>query len=283
MQSVTPAENPASGFWKERNVGTQTTAIAPVAMGSGSTEDLMRIYLPEGPIPNRGLFRGMRRLIWKSFLATDLSFRLRGRPPLKRSNGKFWVAGFPRSGNTFAGTLLRRCLPKMGVEFHIHAFPEIQSVCRTSAPGFTVIRNPLDACISWTQYQRWPLYQSLQDYIDHHESLAPSRGLLPTVDFTALTGNPTAVLAALQKRFILDWQVPEINDETNESLFKEIEHFWTQPDGTVRERQVARPSPAREPASASLREAIHADSRLENLLKEAEGSYREWISSGPCL
>jgi len=200
-----------------------------------------------------------------------------GWPPKLRGN--FWVAGFPRSGNTFAGILLAETGEFGRVDYHFHMVGQIDALNQSGIPGIMVVRRPDDAAVSWAIHNDWKLERALEDYIDFHEFLLPEIGSLNVACFDWFTKHPQELIRA-----VATFLGSEINDfvfseELLERVNTKIENIWRNPLGIVNERQVARPSHARIEKKKILLKELRSSPYLKGLLAEATEIYGHFLSS----
>ena len=60
-----------------------------------------------------------------------------------------FFTGFPRSGNTFFGLLLRVTFPEKKISTHFHAISGIKQAVKCRIPTVVVIRQPAESVSSW--------------------------------------------------------------------------------------------------------------------------------------
>ncbi len=227
---------------------------------------------------SRRLKRRVRPLLWRfPFLHAIVMRVFHGGWP-KKTSGNFWVAGFPRSGNTFAGVLLAETGKFGRVDYHFHRAGKIAALSQSGIPGIMVVRRPDDAAISWAILNDWALERALEDYVDFHKFLQPRIGSLYVVCFDWFIKHPQELIRTVATMLGSDINDFEFSEQLLERVNTKIEHIWRNRLGIVDEQQVARPSHARIERKKILLEELRSSPYLANLLGEATESYGLFLS-----
>lgn len=101
--------------------------------------------------------RMARRLTW-SRPALYFPFGIvRNRGNVFRCNYQLYLGGYPRSANTFAAKAWLSANPGTTVKSHRHIPAFVVQAAKRKTPGMVLIRNPIDAVISWAIYTEQPL------------------------------------------------------------------------------------------------------------------------------
>lgn len=189
------------------------------------------------------LKRMARRLFWpRPSLYAPFSL-LRGHGNVLATHYPLYICGYPRSGNTFALKAFQSANPNVLVRSHKHipAFA-VQSV-RINMPGMLLIRNPVDAGISWSIFTKKPLWESLAYYNDYYSVLLPYRDELMFVSFEEVISDFGKVTEAFNARWGTDFIAFEHTPKNVARCMKEIESDFLDPiQGRINESRVARPS-----------------------------------------
>jgi hypothetical protein len=75
---------------------------------------------------------------------------LRNRGNVFRSDFELHISGYPRSGNTFAVKAFLMANPGTPLRSHRHIPTFAVQSAKNSQPGMVLIRNPVDAAVSWS-------------------------------------------------------------------------------------------------------------------------------------
>lgn len=240
--------------------------------------------LPVDRHPNpltRAAKRWIRDRVWRwpALYRRVFEMRHRGRDQF-RSDGAFWVVGFQRSGNTFAGLLLDQVLFPGRVDFHLHIASSLRVAVDSGRPGFLVIRKPLDAAISVAIFHEWPLLQALEDYIDIHRFWLRDVDVrrVPVAPFEWFTTHPGALVAAAARLTQLPLTGNPVTPAVLEHIRVRTEGLFTATDGSLNECQVARPSAFRNELQRDLRAAAKDSPRIQKLVATAESIRQELVA-----
>ncbi len=231
------------------------------------------------PSVSRRLKRFVRPLLWRFPSLHSIVMRvLYGSWP-RRLYGDFWVAGFPRSGNTFAGVLLAETGEFGRVGYHFHMAGDIVALSQSDIPGIMVLRRPDDAAISWAILNDWTKLEcALEDYIDFHEFLLPRVESLNVACFDWFTKHPQELICAVAATLGSECRNFDLSEELLKRVNTKIEHTWLDDQGFVDEQKVARPSHARIEKKNNMLEELHSSPHLVSLLAEAMELYGRFHS-----
>ena len=189
------------------------------------------------------------------------------------SDSDYWVAGYPRSSNTFTAQCLSIAARDAKVAKHLHVPSMVIPAWRSGKPGIFVIREPRSAAISWSIYHNQSLDWSLRYYIDFHRFLLPIQTELFVAPFRQTTRRIDLVLVRFAECFDLKLEPVALNESFVSERFTEIEQYWQAPDKPVNERQVARPSKVRSGMTAAYDSLIQKSRALQARLRDAEEVY----------
>ena len=226
----------------------------------------------------RSVERCVREVVWRRPALYRRLFELRhnGRDQF-RPSGAFWVVGYQRSGNTFAGLLLDELLFPGRVDFHLHVCSSLRIAVNSGKPGVFVLRRPLEAAISVAIFHRWPLIQALEDYIDLHRHWLRDAPEVPVAPFEWFTRSPGAFVNAVAQLSELTLAHDPVTPEVLERVRVRTEALFTAADGFLDECQVARPSVFRSRLQHELSVAARGNVRIQALLATAESLHQEFL------
>jgi hypothetical protein len=226
----------------------------------------------------RTLKRRLRGVLWRHPSVYRRLFELRhdGRDQF-RPSGAFWVVGYQRSGNTFAGLLVDELLFPGRVDFHLHVCSSLRIAADSGRPGVFVIRRPLEAAISTAIFHHWPLIQALEDYIDLHRHWLQEAPEVPVAPFEWFTRNPGAFLREAARLADLTLVSDLVTPEVLERIRVRTEGMFTSADGSLNECQVARPSVYRSRLQHEMAAAARDSRKIQSLLATAESIRRTFL------
>lgn len=190
-----------------------------------------------------------------------------------QSGFELYISGFPRSGNTFAVKAFLTANPGTPLRSHKHIPTFIVQSVKSGRPGMVLIRNPLDAAISWSIHRRAPVGQSLQYYSDYYSVLAPYRERLFIVSFEDVVADFGKVINGFNARWGTAYRPFENSEQNVANCMAQIEAEYTGRDGKVNERTVARPSATRAAKKEALLSQINSSSALRAELCRAQELY----------
>jgi hypothetical protein len=99
------------------------------------------------------------------------------------------VEGFPRSGNTYAVSLLSIFSDKMIVNHHTHSLSSIRWSVFFKIPTYIIIRNPLDSVLSYHVYSDRDFNEVLSEWREFHYRIS-KMNKIKLYDFDKLTSDP---------------------------------------------------------------------------------------------
>lgn len=189
------------------------------------------------------------------------------------------VAGYPRSGNTFALTGIRRAQPRdLSTSSHIHTPSQVLRAVRLERPTLLVVRDPVDAATSLliaAPYLRPRL--ALKEWVRFHERALGARTGCVVASFERVTTDLDGVVDDLNTRFGTSLHRPGGDGPTREAILADIEQDDARKrGGTASERHVPRPSSERDAMKAELRTAFRTE-ELRPLVVRAEALYGELV------
>ena len=221
--------------------------------------------------------RIFRKVVWPSpkLYAVCCLFR-QMRPLIEYGDYDVWVGGFPRSSNTYTMTILEEAFSLHGrVAHRLHFPPHVIHALRSCKPGFFLIRKPLDAIISWAQFNDFPLEHCINAYIDTHLILLPYVDTLHIVQFDSVVNDAKGLIEFCAT--VANLSVAEKSIDY-ESIFKKIEDRWTDRDGNIIENRVARPSKLRAAQKPELLNQIQSNPAYQKKLEKCEQLYAVFLS-----
>lgn len=203
---------------------------------------------------------------------------MRGRGDCLGNDYNIWVGGYPRSANTFVTAALRLANPQTCVATHWHIPAFIIRGLRLNKPGILLIREPLDAALSWAIFWhgRVKLEHWLDYYVDFHSALLPYQGQLFVAGFEEATSNFEVMVGRFNKKFGTEIVACAVDGFSRERCFDYVEDWFREPDGTLDEFKVPRPSMQRNRLKGKLLEDLRHSSRLGEKLKKAQEIYNKF-------
>jgi len=217
--------------------------------------------------PGRILFnRAARRLIWPHphlYLPVGMA---RQRGNVLSAGVDLHISGYPRSGNTFSRTAFLSANPEARIQSHRHIPTFVLQKVRCGVPGIVLIRDPLDAAISWSIHCNQPIEEAVAYWNDYYEALMPVRSKLFVATFEDVTADFGTVMRAFNAKWGTAYVPFDHTPEATNDCFQVTEEEHREPGGNIREMQVCRPSPSRRrlkekylrelPQSAFLRDEL---------------------------
>lgn len=220
------------------------------------------------------LKRFARRLIWpRPWLYAPFGI-LRGRGNVFSTGHQIYISGFPRSGNSFAVKAFLLANPDTPVRSHTHIPTFVIQSARNGRPGMVLIRNPIDAAISWAIYTRQPLRQTLAYYNEYHSVLLPYRADLHFVTFEDVTSDFGGVIAAFNLRWNTRYAPFQHTPENVAHCMAQIEAEYVDRNGRVVETKVPRPSAERKLVKETFLRQINRSSVWQKELYRANELYQ---------
>jgi hypothetical protein len=198
---------------------------------------------------------------------------LRGRGNVFRSDHELSISGFPRSGNTFALKAFLLANPGVTVRSHRHNPTFTIQDVKQNKPEMMLIRNPVDAAISWAIYTKEPLVNTLAYYSDFHSVLRQYRDDLFLVSFDEVIEDFGKVTAAFNARWGSDYALFEHSAGNVARCMAEIEAEYLDKNGKVIESKVPRPSTERRSQKEVLLRQLNRSSVAQKELQRANELY----------
>jgi hypothetical protein len=220
-----------------------------------------------------GLKRWGRRLLWpRPVLYLPLGL-LRGHGNILRARYQLYISGFPRSGNTFALKAFQQANPGVPVRSHKHIPVFVVQSLKWNMPGIVLIRNPIDAAISWSIFTKQPVWESLAYYNDYYSVLLPHREALQFVSFEEVVGDFGKVIEALNTRWETNYTPFQHTPDNVGRCMREIESDFFDPvEKRVNESVIPRPSIHRKSQRESYLPQLN-QSRARTELQQANELY----------
>jgi hypothetical protein len=165
--------------------------------------------------------------------------------------------------------------PALNVVTHWHIPAFVINALRLKKPGILLIRQPLDAALSWAIFWegRMRVEDALDYYADFHRTLLPHRRKLFVATFAEATGRFEDLLDRFNDKFGTKClALPPGNGNLNRCV-SYVEDLFRAPDGSLNEFTVPRPSPQRAKLKAELLEQMGNSPRLLRKLAAADELY----------
>ena len=218
--------------------------------------------------------RTARRVIWPVPALYAPFGILRNRGNVFRAGHELEISGFPRSGNTFATKAFLMANPGARLRSHKHIPSFALQTAKRRAPGMVLIRNPIDAAISWSIFMNAPLRETLTYYTDYYHVLLPYREHLFFVGFDDVIADFGKVILAFNARWGTNFVPFEHTPENVARCLAEIENDYTGRDGKVAETKVPRPSAERSSLKETFLRQIHRTAVWQKELFRANELYQ---------
>ncbi|QAA81294.1 hypothetical protein EI546_05930 [Aequorivita sp. H23M31] len=126
---------------------------------------------------------------------------------------KFSLDGYPRSGNTFATSLVKNIFGKDVFIHHFHAIAPIKVSLRKNIPAFILIREPEEAITSyylkWYSFKRKPIPKEINtkllkkltnQYVEYYKYVQQKKNKLEIIEFRDLVRNPKQFIADINNK-----------------------------------------------------------------------------------
>jgi hypothetical protein len=215
------------------------------------------------------LKRLARRLVWPRPAIYAPVAMLKHRRNIFRTDYQLYIDAFPRSGNTFALRAFLLANPGLRIRSRVHIPAFIVQSAKCNHPGMVLIRNPVDAVISWSIYMKAPLRHSLAYYNDYHSVLLKQRDRLFFVSFEAVIRDFGKVMTDFNTRWGTSY-VPFVHTPENVAVcLAQIEAEYADAAGKIAEMQVPRPSIHRQPVKQKLLQQLDRSRILQDELRRA--------------
>jgi hypothetical protein len=161
---------------------------------------------------------------------------------------------------------------------HTHNPAFIAQSVKRNLPGMVLIRNPVDAAVSWAIFTGDPVERTLAYYTDFHSAISRYYHRLFLVTFEEVTGDFGAVMRRFNATWGTDYVPFENTPENVAGCIAEIECEYTQPNGQVQEAKVPGPSEARNASKQALLSQINHSPALQKELRRAQHLYHTLLS-----
>lgn len=221
----------------------------------------------------------LKRILWRSWILTKLHNRINGRNPLKEPQGRIWIGGFPRSGNTFAATFIDYLTTCDPLEKHLHSPAQILRFVRSGDRGLVVFREPLGACVSLSIYSGIEIARALKNYIDFHNILINSNIKICWVDFEIFHQNPLLLIKLLDlKDKCEEGKLAKFKSEpevTLKKIFDKIDEGWIENPNQTFEKKTARPMAIRENMKQDMKKMVLGSAYLTQQLDLAKSIFEK--------
>jgi len=202
----------------------------------------------------------IKRILWRSWNLTRIYNKIINQNPLREPQGRIWIGGFPRSGNTFAATFIEYMTICDHVEKHLHSPAQVLRFLQSSDRGLVVFREPLSACLSLSIFSGIEVARALQNYIDFHTILLDSGQKIQWVDFNNFNQNPLLLIKLLDlKTQCKEDKLKEFKCEphaTIKAINQKIDEGWNKNADQIFIRQTARPMAEREKIKQELEKHV---------------------------
>jgi len=210
------------------------------------------------------------RSIMRSWLALYEAFRTfaggkskRHEWPSRRT--QLYVAGYPRSGNTYTSFWIQKTAPELRVSSHFHMVATLRKALKLNTNVLWVIREPRQAIASYAIYRRghtparrrrsteFYAEMALRDYLDYFRFALQHIDRMFVVEFEMTVNRPEQVLAMIQSHFSL---LQDVDEEMVAKACEERLQFMRTDDRDVSIR--SGPSEEKEKLKDGIREYLFA-------------------------
>ena len=154
------------------------------------------------------------------------------------------IEGFPRCANTFAviSFEMSQSKKKFKIAHHLHVPAQVVRGVNLGKPVLILIREPEEAVKSLLiRHTSISSNKAFRSYISFYNIVLESIDKVIVADFSIIINNFDRVIQAVNTKFNVDFEVPEINGENESEIFSKIDRVNQISDGG-RESHVARPS-----------------------------------------
>ncbi len=228
------------------------------------------------------LIRAAKRLLWphpRLYFPFGM-MRKRGNV-LDTTKWELYLDGFPRSANTFARVAFLSANPNAKVRTHIHSPTFVIQLAKAGIPGMVLIRNPLDAAVSWAIYKNWPMERAVAYWNDYYKTLLPMRSELFFVRFDEATADFGAVMRAFNERWGTTYVPFEHTPESAARCFQLTEDLCLNWNGALLETTACRPSKFRLAIKEKHMANLEQSSFLRDELARANELYHQFVYQRP--
>lgn len=170
--------------------------------------------------PSAWIRRRLRRLVVDRPVAYMILARSSGRLGLINKSTKLVIEGYPRSGNSFCEAAIRL---SQGLDYalahHTHASAHVLYALQKQIPCAVLYREPLAAAASLaTQLPgHFKVDDLFQEYVKFYKPLIHREEVM-FVSFDHLISDVAGVLASIEKRFNLGWELDLESDFAHRAL-----------------------------------------------------------------
>jgi hypothetical protein len=218
------------------------------------------------------LHAGKRPLLFYSLLR----LRRKRRELAVSRDTQLVIAGYPRSGNTFAVVAFRHAQQEsVSIANHLHAPAQVIRAARWEIPTLVLIRNPVDAVVS--RVIRNPQISTtwaLKSYISFYETIASYRHAYVIGLFDEVVEDYGAVIGRVNAKFNTRFSPFDHTEDNVSEVFARIESLNRAKGEGLVEEQIARPSAVREELKSRAKGELEAR-RAGGLIARAEAIYSD--------
>jgi hypothetical protein len=140
------------------------------------------------------------------------------------------VCGFPRSGNTFLGRVLRfSSTGSTSLVNHFHSSAQLIRSVKIGIPSVLILRDPVEVILSlYIGYQtknkkRLPITIHYLRYLIYHISLLPYRKKLLVIHFHEIKNNPEYFISLYKKKYGGEFKnITNLKDEVLDSISRDM-------------------------------------------------------------
>lgn len=161
------------------------------------------------------------------------------------------VEAFPRSANTYVVAYFKYAMEdSLTIASHRHAGVQFRFAKRYGVPSLCIIRNPVDAILS-LKIRRPGVEIDLlvKEYAQFHKFVEKYLDSILLVSFEQVIESVSSVVEELNRKFLSDYPIVEVDDNIRDELFSIVEAmdkkdrtYSRKPQGAETENMVARPS-----------------------------------------
>lgn len=222
-----------------------------------------------------------RRLTWSHpLLYCPIGVIRHGKKGYVFSRGhRVYISGYPRSGNTFAVKAFQVANPGTEIRSHRHIPTFILVSLKRQCAGMILVRNPLDAAVSWSIYTGEPLLHTLQYYEDYYSVILPHCQSLFIMRFEDVIADFGKVMRAFNARWGTTYNCFEHTAGNTAICMSRIEDAWRHSDGSVRESCVPRPSRERQAMKQAILDSATSSPQAREALRRAQGIYEQFLTA----
>lgn len=227
------------------------------------------------------LNRAARRLLWPHPAIYYPVGIVRRRGNVLARDVSFYISGYPRSGNSFARAAFSSVNPGVALRSHRHIPPFVLYTVHCGIPGMLLIRDPVDAAVSWAIHENQSIEEALAYWNDFHLTLMPYRSRLFVVTFEDVTTDFGKVTQAANAYWGTAYVPFEHTKENAARCFTILEEQESDGNGKVREMRVCRPSHQREAVKEMHLSRLEPSAFLDVEMERAREIYESFLNSGP--